>query len=50
MSTLKEDFSGKKLDVTHFKIFGSSVYYHVTKDARKRLEPRTELGIFVGVH
>jgi len=39
---------GKKLNVSHFKIFGSSIYYHVTKDERKPLEPTTELGIFVG--
>ena len=48
MSTLEEDFSGKKLDVSYFKIFGSSVYFHVTKDSRKKLEPTTEIGIFVG--
>lgn len=35
MSTPEECFSGKKPYVAHFKIFGSSVYYHVTKDAIK---------------
>ena len=34
--------------MVHFKIFGSSVYCHVTKDERKILEPISELGIFVG--
>jgi hypothetical protein len=48
MSTHEEAFTGKKLDVSHFKIFGSSVYVHVTKDARKKLEPTAEVGIFVG--
>ena len=48
MSTPEEDFIGKKPDVSHFKIFGSSVYVHVTKDARKKLEPNVEVGIFVG--
>jgi hypothetical protein len=48
MSTLEESFTGKKLDVSHFKIFGSSVYVHVTKDSRKKLEPTAEVGIFVG--
>jgi hypothetical protein len=38
MSTPEEDFTGKKPDVSHFKIFGSSVYVHVTKNARKKLE------------
>lgn len=48
MSTLEKAFSGQKRDVAHFKIFGSLVYCHVTKDARKNLEPIAELGIFVG--
>jgi hypothetical protein len=48
MSTPKESFIGKKPDVSHFKIFGSSVYVHVNKDARKKMEPTTEVWIFVG--
>jgi hypothetical protein len=48
MSTHEEDFIGKKPDLSHFKIFGSSVYVHVTKDSRKKLEPTTTVGIFVG--
>ena len=38
MSTPEEAFTGKKPDISHSKIFGSSVYIHVTKDARKNLE------------
>jgi hypothetical protein len=48
MSTPEEAFTGKKPDVSHFKILGSSVYVHVTKNARKKLEPIAEVGIFVG--
>jgi hypothetical protein len=48
MSTPKEAFTGNKPDVSHFKNCCSSVYVHVTKDARKKLEPTTEVGIFVG--
>ena len=48
MSTPEEAFTSKKLDVSHFKIFGSYVYVHVTKDARKNMEPTVEVGIFVG--
>ena len=48
MSTPEEAFTGKKLDVSHFKIFGSFVYVHVTKDSRKKMEPIAEVGIFVG--
>ena len=48
MKTLEEAFSGKRPDVGHFKIFGSSVYFHVTKNARKKLELIAKLGILVG--
>ena len=48
MSTLEEVFSGKRPDISHLRIFGSPVYIHVTKDARKKLELTAEVGIFVG--
>ena len=48
MSTLEEAFTGKKPDISHLNIFGSFVYIHVTKDARKKLELTVEVGIFVG--
>jgi len=48
MKRLEEAYSAKRLDVGHFKIFESSIYFHVTKDARKKLEPIIEFGIFVG--
>ena len=48
MSTLEEAFSVKNLDISHLRIFGSPVYIHVTKDARKKLEPTAEVGMFVG--
>jgi hypothetical protein len=48
MSTTEEDFTGKKPNVSHFKIFGSSIYVDVNKDARKKLEPTAEARIFVG--
>lgn len=48
MMTLEEAYSSKRSDVSHFRIFGSSVYFHVIKDAWNKLEPTTELGIFVG--
>lgn len=35
-------------EVLHFKIFGASIYYHVSKESRKNLEPTTKIGIFVG--
>ena len=48
MSTPEEAFYGKRPDISHLRIFGSPVYIHVTKDARKKLEPTTKVGIFVG--
>eukprot|EP00253_Pinus_taeda_P033650 PITA_33650 len=48
MSTPKEAYSGKRTDISHLRIFGSPVYMHVMKDARKKLEPTAEVGIFVG--
>jgi hypothetical protein len=48
MSTPEEAFTGKKPDVSHFNIFGSSVNVHVTNNTRKKLEPTAEVGIFVG--
>lgn len=48
MSTLEEAFLWKKPNVSNFRIFGSSVYYHVSEEARKNLELTTKLGIFVG--
>ena len=34
--------------MSHFQIFGSSVYCHVTKDVQKKLDPTVELEILVG--
>eukprot|EP00253_Pinus_taeda_P007007 PITA_07007 len=42
MSTPEEAYSGKRPDIYHFRIFGANVYMHVTKDARKKLEPTAE--------
>jgi hypothetical protein len=46
--TPEEAFSGKKLEVGHFWIFGCIKYSHVPCEKRKKLEPTTERGIFVG--
>ena len=48
MSTPEKAFTSKKPDIYNLNIFGSSVYVHVIKDARKKLEPTIEVGIFVG--
>ena len=46
--TPEESHFGKTPDVGHFRIFGSLVYFHETKDAQKKLELTTELVMFVG--
>ena len=48
MKTQEEAYSHKRPNVGHFRIFGSSVYFHVTKDEWKKIEPTIELGMFVG--
>ena len=44
----EEAFFGKKPEVGHFRIFGCITYSHVPSEKRKKLEPMTKRGIFVG--
>jgi hypothetical protein len=46
--TLEEVFTGKKLGVSHLKIFGCLVYIHVPTEKRTKLEPSRKKGTFVG--
>eukprot|EP01018_Ginkgo_biloba_P023326 Gb_30542 [translate_table: standard] len=46
--TPEEAFTGKKLEVGHFQIFGCLTYSHVPSEKRTKLEPTAEKGIFVG--
>ena len=48
MITLKVDFLERKLNVSHFMIFGAFAYCHVSKESRKKLESTTKLGVFMG--
>ena len=43
--TPKEAFIDTKLDVSHLKVFGSSVYVHIPKDKRSKLDPSSKKGI-----
>lgn len=45
--TLKEVFSGKKLGVNHFRIFGSITYCHVPDEKCTKLDETTR-GYLVG--
>jgi hypothetical protein len=46
--TPEEAFSGKKLEVGHFRIFGCITYSYVPSEKRTKMEPMVERGIFVG--
>ena len=46
--TPKEVFSGKKLEVSHLRIFGCPMYIHIPKEKRTKLDPSGKKGIFVG--
>jgi len=48
MITPEEDFSGRKSNLSHSNIFGASIYFHISKESRKNLELKIELGVFVG--
>ena len=48
LKTLEEMFTGKKLEVSHLKIFGCPVFIHIPKEKRNKLEPFGKKGIFVG--
>ena len=46
--TPEEVFSSKKLDASHFRVFGSLVYFHVPKEKRSKLDASGKKGTFVG--
>jgi hypothetical protein len=46
--TRHEAFYGTIPDVTNFRTFGCKVYAHVPHTARKKLEPKYQVGIFLG--
>ena len=41
-------FTGSKPEVSHFRIFDSTTYYHVHSEKRKKLEMTAEKGYLVG--
>jgi hypothetical protein len=46
--TPEEAFTGVKPEVGHFKIFGCTVYFHVPKEKRSKLDPSGIKRTFVG--
>ena len=45
---LESVFTGRKPEVSHFRIFGSVAYYHVPEEKRKKLDRTTEKGYILG--
>ena len=48
MNAPMEAFLERRSNVSHFRIFGASIYYHVSKESRKKLESIKKLGVVVG--
>ena len=47
--TPEKVFSGKKLEVSHLKLFSCSMYIHIPKEKRTKLDPSEKKGI-LGVY
>jgi hypothetical protein len=47
-ATPEEAFTGKRPRISHFEIIGILVYCNVPSERRKKLEPTTVKGIFLG--
>jgi hypothetical protein len=46
--TPEEVFTGKKLEISHLRIFGCPMFIHVPKEKRMKLEPSGKKGTFIG--
>ncbi|MCO5604506.1 hypothetical protein L7F22_058673 [Adiantum nelumboides] len=46
--TPEEKFTGKKADVSHFKVFGCIAYVHVPDELRTKLDPKAKKCVFIG--
>lgn len=46
--TPEEIWSGKKIDLSHVKLFGSQVMVHIPKEKRRKLDFKSQKMIFVG--
>ena len=46
--TLEGIFTGKKVEVSHFRIFGSVAYCHIPDENRSKLDQTAKKGYLVG--
>jgi len=46
--TPENKFTGKKPDVSHFRVFGCIAYMHVPEEKRSKLNPKVDKCIFIG--
>jgi hypothetical protein len=46
--TPEEKITGKKPDVSHFRVFGCIAYVHVPDEKRSKLDPKAKKCIFTG--
>ena len=44
----EEIFTGENPEVSHLNIFGFSIYIHIPKEKRSKLDPSGKKGFFVG--
>lgn len=43
-----EAISGRKPDVSHFRVFGFLGWYHIPKEKRKKFDSKAEHGVVIG--
>ena len=46
--TPHEKYFGKKLDLSHTRIFSAITYVHISDEKRQKLDPKSEKCILVG--
>jgi hypothetical protein len=46
--TPKEKYNGRKLDLSHLKVFGCIEYVHVPNELQTKLDPKAKKCVFIG--
>ena len=45
----KENFGGKKPDLSHLKVFGCIAYVHIPDELQTKLGPKAKKCVFIGL-